>query len=114
MAQIQELDLGGDISLLVGAEGSQQLRIRASKTLLAYASDYFNALFGPHFSEGASAAAGQDIQLADDDPQAFALLCKILHMRYLSQDPPDYDQLVALGIVADKVGLKRMIGMKVP
>lgn len=103
MAQIQELDLGGDISLLVGAEGSQQLRVRASKALLAYASDYFKTLFGPHFSERASAAAGKDIQLADDDPQAFGLLCKILHMRYRSEDPPTYDDLVALGVVADKV-----------
>lgn len=114
MAQIQELDLGGDVSLLVGAEGSQQLRVRASKALLAYASDYFKTLFGPRFSEGSSAAAGKDIQLADDDPQAFGLLCKLLHMRYLSQDPPNYDQLVALGVVADKVGLKRKISMKAP
>lgn len=106
MAQIQELDLGGDVCLLVGAEDSQQLRIRASKALLQYASPYFATLFGPHFSEGTSAGAGKDITLADDNAEAFALLCNILHMRYRSQEPPSYNQLMELGVVADKVSRK--------
>lgn len=98
--ETQKFDFGGDTTLVVGPQGSY--RICVSKALLSIASNYFKTVFGPKFSEGGQANAGNDVKLEGDDPDACVLLFKILHMRYDSSKSPTPDELVALCAVADK------------
>lgn len=78
-ASMENIDLGGDITLLVGS--TSQVRLKVSKAILSFASSYFAALLGPHFKEGADAAEQKDVELQDDDGKAMTMLCQILHMR---------------------------------
>jgi len=107
----EEIDLGGDIRILVGPQGSQK-SIKASSHLLAHASPYFKTLLGPHFQEGSAAAAGKDIVLKDDDPDAFHLLCDILHMRgVVSPEPLRPRVILNLAIVSDKYNCTSAMAM---
>lgn len=100
----EEIDLGGDVYVLVGHEGSQ-IRLKVLSSLLALVSQYFRTLFGSRFNEGEESAQGKDITLQDDDAQAFTLLCRIIHMQYaLPKQALGPDELLSLAIVADKYG----------
>ncbi|KAK5135234.1 hypothetical protein LTR08_005484 [Meristemomyces frigidus] len=96
------IDLGGDITLLVGREDAQ-VGLLVSKPLLSLVSKYFTTLFSATFKEGGDAATGKPIKLEDDDPKAVITLCKILHMQY---EPSGVsltsNELLDLAIVADK------------
>lgn len=97
----RNVDLGGDVSLVIGPEGCQ-VRIRVLKALLSFSSKYFNALFSRNFQEGGLAEQGGDVVLAEDEPDALVNLCKILHMQYTWPKPMSPREILHLGIVADK------------
>lgn len=102
MAEPPDIDLGGDVYLLIGPEASQ-VGIKVLSSLLVLISPYFCTLFGPRFREGADVADGKEIRLEDDDLEAFTLLCRIIHMKCaLSDQPLSLEELLELAIVADK------------
>ncbi|CAK3817682.1 btb poz [Lecanosticta acicola] len=102
------VDLGGDLALIVGQDDSQ-IRIQVSKAHLSFASSYFKTLLGPRFMEGSAAEAGKALVLKDDDPEAFTVLMKILHMRHDLKTPMAADELLALAVVADKYGFTQAL-----
>lgn len=95
------IDLSGDVTLIVGSK-EEQVNLRVSKALLSFASKYFNALFSRNFSEGSTAAHGQDMTFEGDQANAVTNLLTILHMRKEGPQPMEPGDLVQLGIVADK------------
>lgn len=62
---IKNLDLGGDIYLIFGPEGCQ-VRVKASKALLSFASSYFRAIFAATFKEAGELGV---LQYLRDDAQ---------------------------------------------
>ena len=102
MADLELIDLGGDITLLVGGNEDSKVRIRASKAILCLASDSFRDLVDPHSDEDEVMRAGEDIEFDDDDPEAFTILMKILHMRNDFPTPRPAEELLALALIAEK------------
>jgi hypothetical protein len=56
---------------------------------------------------------GEDVVLAEDEPDALVNLCKILHMQYTAPKPMTSTELLHLGIVADKYGCVKAIQLAV-
>lgn len=109
--KIEDVDLGGDVTILVGPEEGQA-RIKVSKALLSLVSKYFATLFGNTFKEGDIAAAGKEVLLKDDGAKAFVMLCKILHMRFpLPGQPLTAREVLDLAIVADKYGCVQALSL---
>ena len=96
-----DVDLGGDVNLLVGPPGCQT-RLHVSKALLSMVSSYSRVMFSSNFREGASATVGEDIKLTEDEPYAAINLLKILHMNYTAPKPMGSLELLHVAIVADK------------
>ena len=70
----------GDIILAL----PNQYYVRASSSVLSCASRAFKALLGPNFEEGQairSGASPKEIALSDDDEDAMASICDMLHLR---------------------------------
>lgn len=111
LPKVEDVDLGGDVTLVVGQEPNQA-RIKVLKALLAFVSKYFATLFSNTFREGEVAAAGKELFLKDDDPRSFITLCKILHMEL---DPTEKGmaphELLGLAVVADKYGCVKALGL---
>ena len=100
--EVETVDLGGDVTLLVGC-GDSHVRLRVSGALLSLVSKYFATLFSATFKEGGDAASGVPIILAEDYSTAVTMLCKILHMQHeLLFLPLLPKQLLDLAIAADK------------
>ncbi|KAF7557871.1 hypothetical protein G7046_g5934 [Stylonectria norvegica] len=72
--------LDGDLILVVGEEKAQ---IRVHSLFLKTASLVFAAMLGPNFSEGKrlreSSGDPVFVDLPDDEPEAFATVCHVLH-----------------------------------
>lgn len=105
----KEMDLGGDTWIVVGSQ-SAKVRIKVCPPLLKLVSPYFRALLGPHFKEAVDSAGGKDIEVQDDQPESFALLCIILHMKYvLPQKPLAVENILQLAIATDKYSCTQAI-----
>lgn len=94
--------------ILFARDSSLHYRIKVSSTILKQASPVFNAMFGPHFCEGQGlddACLGpREIDIEEDDPPTFLLLCQILHHRADStaMDTSTYTDLFLLAEMVDK------------
>ncbi|QDS75677.1 hypothetical protein FKW77_007587 [Venturia effusa] len=97
-------DSEGDVILVVGADDSEsdQVSIRVSSKVLSVSSKVFKAMFGRNFKEGnelAKSSTPYQIPLPDDDPDAMAILCRILHHNaddvFLPDDAAQVMQFVA-------------------
>lgn len=107
----EEIDLGGDVFVRAGPKGSQ-VRLKVLSSLLALVSQYFRTLFGSRFREGQDAANGKDITLHDDDPKAFTLLCKIIHMQYTPPPQPlSSDEMLNVAFVVDKYDCVKAVAL---
>ncbi|OAL46985.1 hypothetical protein IQ07DRAFT_647258 [Pyrenochaeta sp. DS3sAY3a] len=77
-----EIARNGNVILVIGP---QQKRIRVCSMVLSNASRYFQAMFGPHFSEGQgltfNPADPKEIEMPEDDADALELVCCIIHVR---------------------------------
>ena len=97
------IDYGGDVTLAVGTEDSATVRLRVSTAILTHASEYFATLFGPRFKEGHEASQGKDVAIREDHPDAFANLCKILHLKLeMHEQPLSAGELHRLALAADQ------------
>jgi len=101
MTTAEELDLNGDIYVLVGVD-EPKVRIKVSSALLSIASPYFRTLFGTQFKEASDIASNKDVKIEEEDKESFKLLCKILHMQRQPDNTPNSDELLALAILVDK------------
>ncbi|KAK5128554.1 hypothetical protein LTR85_003225 [Meristemomyces frigidus] len=111
--KIEDFDLGGDVTLLVGPTPTPT-RVTVSKALLCFASKYFATLFSNTFKEGDIATTGKEVKLNDDEPKAFVTLCKILHMRYDTPDKPlAAHDVLGVAIVADKYDCVHALALSV-
>jgi hypothetical protein len=77
---VVEIATRGDVILIVGP---QERRIQVSSSVLKNASKYFNAMFGPNFSEGQNLGGNnpKEISMPDDDASALEIICNTLHLR---------------------------------
>ena len=92
----------GDILLVVGEEETQ---LRVHSVCMMSASKVFDAMLGPHFSEGqpSKEAFPKEIHIPDDDARAMTTLCSVIHHRNdILPDIFEPAALADLALVADK------------
>lgn len=77
---IKDIARNGDVILVIGPD---RLRYRVSSTIMRNASEIFDVLFGPHFSEGQDldVRKPKEIPLPEDDVGAMSALCGLIHLR---------------------------------
>jgi hypothetical protein len=76
-----------------------------TRSVLKNASKYFNALIGPHFSEGQNLGNQSltKIPLLDDNAEAMAVIFNIIHSQNSAiRETPDPDEILQIAITADK------------
>lgn len=85
----EEVDLGGDVFILVGPEGSQiRLKVLSQNSTQGLHRHSLSCIaslshsVGPGFEEGTQCAQGKDIEIKKENTKAPTVLCEILHMRY--------------------------------
>ena len=91
-----------DVVFLVGPE---EKRLRVYSLFLKNALKYFNALLGPHFSEGQNLGNKSltKIPLPDNNAEAMAIIFNIIHSRNSAiRETPDLDEILQIAIAADK------------
>ena len=101
-----DADPAGDLVLVVGS-GDDQRSIRASSKVLSLASPVLAAMFSPgRFSEGAALSSSNppEIRLPEDDPDAVAMFCLLVHFReyHGKQRAPSFNQLMNMALFCDK------------
>ena len=100
-SSLADIALDGDVVFLVGTE-EKRLRVYS---LFKDTSKYFNALLGPHFSEGQNLGNKSltEIPLLDDNAEAMAIIFNIIHGRNsVVRESPDPDEILQIAIAADK------------
>ncbi|KAF2495477.1 hypothetical protein BU16DRAFT_390775 [Lophium mytilinum] len=77
---VVEIARNGNVILVVGP---RERRLQVCSTVLKNASKYFNAMFGPHFSEGQDlrVARPKEVPMPEDDANVLEILCNIIHHR---------------------------------
>ncbi|KAK8214275.1 hypothetical protein IWZ01DRAFT_234081 [Phyllosticta capitalensis] len=95
-----ELSSTGDVVLVL----QDNTRLRVQTAILRIASPTFQAMFGPHFSEGQNLSCEhpKELPLPDDDPRAMKILCCILHHCYDVTKTPRIADLSSLAVTVDK------------
>lgn len=75
-----DVSLDGDVILIVGTD---KVRLRVYSQCLRSASKIFNAMFGPHWSDGQRLTERSPIEVAlpEDDADAMRTICYIVHHR---------------------------------
>ena len=101
-----DADPAGDLMLVVGSSDDQRF-IRASSKVLGLASPVLAAMFSPgRFSEGTALSSSNppETHLPEDDPNALAMFCLLVHFReYHGKQPaPSFNQLVNMALFCDK------------
>jgi hypothetical protein len=99
---VTEIAANGDIILIVGPD---KKRIQVHSFYLKDASEYFKAMFGPHFSEGQDlvGSSPKEIPMLDDSANALEIICNIIHHR--NDAVPESlkpDEIFEIAIAADK------------
>ena len=92
----------GDLILVVG---EKKTRLRVHSVCMKIASKVFDAMLGPHFSEGQPSNGNhpKEIPMPDDNATAMATICKVLHHRNdLLPDCLEPSDLPEIALVADK------------
>lgn len=77
---VTDIVSNGDIILVVGQD---KKRLHVSSHMMRAASETFDVLFGPKFSEGQNLHIShpKEIPLPDDDADAISILCRIVHLQ---------------------------------
>ncbi|GAB1315512.1 hypothetical protein MFIFM68171_05722 [Madurella fahalii] len=99
---LESIAASGDVLLVIGTEGK---RIRVQSLILRTASTVFNAMLGPHYTEGwdLSSESPKDIFLPEDDPEALRIIFNTIHYRLNTVDDPlDPPLVLRIAIMADK------------
>ena len=127
-------DPDGDVTLIIpsGIDPSAVIRFRVNSVVLCLASPVFRAMLGPHsrFKEGTnlklatiegslvnSGSTSMELQLADDDPSALAVVLRIFHLQFdtipLAMLPSGVDEetykLYEIAIICDKYDMKQVL-----
>ena len=127
-------DPHGDVTLVIpsGNDPSAMERFRVNSGVLCLASPVFRVMLGPHsrFREGInlklatiegslvnSSSTSMELQLADDDPSALAVVLQILHLQFdkipIAMLPSGVDeetyQLYEMAIICDKYDMKQVL-----
>ena len=92
----------GDIILVVGEEKTE---LRVHSVCMRIASKVFDAMLGPHFSEGQPSKGDlpKEITMPDDNATAMAMICTVIHHRNdLLPDVPEPGELAEIALAADK------------
>ena len=92
----------GDTILVVGEEKTE---LRVHSICMKTTSKVFDALFGPHFSEGqpSNGDLPKEIHLPHDDARAMTTICKVIHHRNdLLPDVLEPGDLPEIAVTADK------------
>ncbi|KAI9732940.1 MAG: hypothetical protein M1818_007373 [Claussenomyces sp. TS43310] len=102
---VPDISSDGDIVLVVGP-GNVRLKIHSQ--CLRCASKVFDAMFGPHWSEGQglSTESPREISLVDTDANALRTICLVIHHR--NADVPQSltpHEILQIAIEADKYDL---------
>ena len=92
----------GDTILVVG---DRKTGLRVHSPCMRNASKVFDAMLGPHFSEGQSSNGSlpKEIHMPDDDARAMTTICKVIHHRNdLLPDVLEPGELPEIAMTADK------------
>ena len=92
----------GDTILVVG---EKQTKLLVHSVFMRTASTVFDAMLGPHFSEGqpSKGAFPKEISIPDDDARAMTTLCSVIHHRNdILPDVLEPTALADLALLADK------------
>lgn len=97
-----EIAANGDVFLVIGF---RKRRIQVNSVVLRNASKYFNAMFGPNFSEGQDLKGSviKEIPMPDDNAAALEILFNIIHLRNTAvPESLKPNKVFELAVVADK------------
>ena len=92
----------GDTVLVVG---DCKTKLRVHSVCMRTASKVFDAMFGPHFSEGqpSNGVLPKKIPMPDDNATAMTTICHVIHHRYdLLPDVLKPSDLAEMALAADK------------
>lgn len=92
----------GDMILVVG---EKETRLRVHALCMRTASTVFDAMFGPHFSEGqpSNGCSPKEIPMPDDDAKAMIVICNVIHHRNdMLPDVLPPMELANVALAADK------------
>ncbi|CZR63200.1 uncharacterized protein PAC_13097 [Phialocephala subalpina] len=95
---------GGDVIFLISPE---KKRLRVYSLIIKHTSKVFAILFGPQFNEGQNLlnanAQTVEILLPEDDPEAMAVICNVIHgQNDAIIEPLNPTQILKISIAADK------------
>jgi hypothetical protein len=99
---IVDIATNTDIILVVGPENT---KLQVNSCVLRNSSGVFNAMLGPNFKEGQDIHAGSPrvISMLEDNADALATICKILHLRNdLVPESLTPREVLQIAITADK------------
>lgn len=102
LTSIAEIATNSDVILVVGLE---KRKLQVNSSVLKNASKVFNAMFGPHFSEGQNLLGNSpnEVSMPDDNADALTIICRILHLRNdLIPDSLTSSEILQIAIAADK------------
>jgi hypothetical protein len=102
LTSIAEIATNSDIILVVGLE---KRKLQVNSSILKNASKVFNAMFGPHFSEGQNLPGNspKEVSMPEDNADALTIICRILHLRNdLIPDSLTSSEILQIAIAADK------------
>ncbi|RPB27031.1 hypothetical protein L211DRAFT_780367, partial [Terfezia boudieri ATCC MYA-4762] len=115
------IDTHGDLKLII-TTASGTARFHVNSGVLCTASLVNRAMLGPDspFKEARDLAASSksgtplEVRLEDDDPQAMAIILRILHLQFdlVPTDPATVDEvkLYQMAIICDKYDMQRALG----
>ena len=92
----------GDTILVVG---DRKIGLRVHSLCMRNGSKVFDAMFGPHFTEGqpTNGSLPKEIHMPDDDAKAMTTICKVIHHRNdLLPDVLEPGELPEIAVTADK------------
>ena len=92
----------GDIILVVGEKETQ---LRVHSVCMRIASKVFDAMLGPHFSEGQPSSGNhpKEISMPDDNAATITTICNVIHHRNdLLPDLLEPSELPEIALAADK------------
>ncbi|KAF8425457.1 hypothetical protein EV426DRAFT_595148 [Tirmania nivea] len=120
-----KIDPHGDITLVI-ATSSGTARFQVNSGVLCVASPVIRAMLGPDssFKEARDLAASSrsqtkaraplEVRLEDDDPQAMAIILRILHLQFdlvpIERARVDEVKLYQMAIICDKYDMQRALG----
>ncbi len=102
LSEMHDIAPAGDIVLIVG-DGKTRLRVHS--VCMRTVSRVFDAMFGPHFSEGqpSKGVLPKEILMPDDNAAAMTTICNVVHHRNdVLPDALESREVVQVALAADK------------